>query len=139
MSLTITQELKVLVESEKPGDGIGPETNPLSELIYQSAMGQIIAISASAKNVDQSTNPLAFNYLRKISGVGNRVLNKDVTTLDTLRKVFVSLAGDSDYTFAQVQGADESDFIVFINTNIEKMFEIAGGVYTIEKTDYDSL
>lgn len=139
MSLTITQELQLLRDGETVGGGIGPDVNPLSELIYQSAIGQIITISANAKDVEQAANPLAFNYLRKISGVGYKVLNKDITTLDTLRKVFVSLVGDSAFTFAQVQGADEADFITFINDNIEKMFEITGGVYTIEKTDYDSL
>lgn len=139
MALTVTQELQILRQGETPGDGIGPETNPISELIYQSSMGEIISILTSAKDVDQATNPLAFAYLRKISNVGNRVLNKDITTLDTLRKVFVSLVGDSGYTFQQVSGADEAAFITFINDNIEKIFEITGGVYQIEKEDYDLL
>lgn len=69
MALTITQELQLLREGETVGTGIGPGTNPLSELIYQSSMGNIISILTNAKEVDQATNPLAFNYLRKISNL----------------------------------------------------------------------
>lgn len=139
MALTITQELQLLNEGEKVGTGIGSEVNPISELIYQSAIGKVISISSNAKDVDSELNPNAANYLRKISNVGLRVLNKDNTTLDTLRKVFVSLVGDSAFTFAQVSNANEETFITFINSNIDKMFEVVGGVYPAEKTEYNSL
>ena len=57
MALTITQELQLLNEGETPGTGIGPEINPLSELIYQAGIGESVDFLASAKNVDEPTNP----------------------------------------------------------------------------------
>ena len=137
--ITISEELQVLREAETPGSGIGPGINPLSELVYQSAIGKSIDILSTAKEIDAVVEPAASIYLQKITGVASQVARKNVTTLDTLRKLMVSIIGNSAVTFTQVSNADESAWIGFIEAEALTMFEMMGGVLPHEKQAYDAL
>lgn len=131
MALTIAQELEVLQGA------IGPDDNTLSELVYQTAIGEAVRLSQNAKNPTQGTDE--FNYLQKVGNIGNRIVDNSTTTIEALRKILVSLIGDSVFTYNQVANASDSDWEGFISTNIKECFEIAGGVLPHEKTAYDAL
>ena len=144
MALDITEELQILKESETPGTGVGPDVNPLLEIIYQASIGEAISFLSTAK--DTTGDEPATAYVNKITSLISRINRKDIATLDTMRKIVVSLVGDSTFTFAQVQGADEADWVSLVTGSLlpaevspTLLFERAAGVLPAEKNAYDAL
>lgn len=138
MALTLAQELTLFNESEDTATGVGPTTYPLSELVYQAAVGFSVTLLTTTK--DTTGDDLAASYVGKVTSVATRV-NRRTSTGDTvlaLKKILVSLIGDSA-TWSQVTGASDTAWETFITANIAQVFEIGGGVIKQEKDAYTAL
>lgn len=131
--LTATEQLKLMSNEVKP------PSNDLLTLVQQTATIYAKTFSDDYKEFDPVTYPLAQVYLQKVYGVANQVFRQNIDTIKSLNRITVVLIGDSSYTLAQVEAADDSGWETFILDNMDESFRLLGAVKKDEKTEYDSI
>lgn len=138
MALSIAEELLILKDTDGTNGPDAPDT--LEDIVYQTAVGHSVTLLTTHKVFTPAGNEKADSYLTKVLGVATRIGRKDVQTIDTMRKVLVSLIGDNPgINIGTVQGATNEQWATFVQAEIEQMFELTGGVRVDEKSAYDAL
>lgn len=141
MAITVLLELKIL-----KGD-IGPSVI-LVDLVHQIAMGEGVSFHTKYKvfdtvelvdDVELPINTEANSYLNKVLGVISRVYQVDSHTINSLKKVVVSLIGNSSHDWEAVQDATDENWETFITENMLRTFELLGRVLKEEKTAYEAI
>jgi len=133
MALTASEQLKLMSGEVKP------PSNDLLTLVQQSATIESKDFYDDYKEFDPVTYPLAQTYLQKRYSVANQVFKENINTIKSLNRIIVVLIGDSVYTLAQVEAADDSQWENFIVDNMARASELLGAVKKDEKAEYDSL
>ena len=131
MALTIIQELEII-----RGE-LTPTSTDLTSLVHQSAFGYAKTFYDNLK--DTTDNDEATSYVNKVVAVSMSVLRNDREIIQVLKRMIISIIGDSTFTYAQVSGADDDGWGSFVESQIAQAFEYIGDVRSDEKTAYDLL
>ena len=132
MALTAKEELKILSGEISP-------SSPLIDFVHQIAMSEGVSFYSGYKAFDGTTEIEAQAYLNKILNIIGNVFRVDGKTVNSLVKLIVSLIGDSNNTYSQVDNATDTQLEAFISTNMLRTFELLSGVLKSEKTAYEAL
>jgi len=131
----------------------GPDI-PLSKLMVLVAVDFAINFRENVKTipdpvVDDSDpeNPIvtqsysdASQYKGQVMRMCNQILNAEHGgLLNSFTRVFVTILGRTNYTYAQIEAANQSQWEGFLNNKILEIVEHLAGVSKEGKTEYDDL
>ncbi len=133
MSLTTTDQIAILTGVEAPPSGYG-----LRSYVKQTATEHAKTVLGTYKTVDPQTSPLAKTYLDRLLNVVDFVNKRKESVFESLEAILVSLYAENG-TITAVQNADDAGWEGFLNSNIERAFEIVSEVRQDEKTAYDAI
>jgi hypothetical protein len=114
----------------------------ISDLVFQGCVNKAIQFYDSVKNFDETANPKAAGYKNKMVNTCTQIIraeNGQNGIINVMMRVFASVVGLSSVTKGQVDGATESQWIGFINSNSLEVIEDIAGVTKPEADEYNAL
>ena len=132
MALSIIEEIQIIKGS------YSPKLATLSEIVEQSATGQIDDFYTNVKEIDEASAPLAAMYKTKMLGFISVVANQTSNyTMKIIRIVISNLAATA-VTIADVNSATDDQWVDFVEAEMMHSLEILAGVLPEEKAQYDA-
>lgn len=135
MALTIQEQLSILNGNVKP-DQADASFN-LQSIVQQIAFNQAQEFYKNAENPNQQSAGEAFDYVSKMYGVCDNVINSSRPQIfNTFAKILIAIYADTG-VIATVQSTDTDGWVNFLTNTMEATFELYAGVKTYEKAAYD--
>ena len=131
MALTALEQLELVKGS------VRPDATDLRTLVKATAFIKASAFYDDYKVFDESGEAAATSYLSKMFNLSRSIIrgNSD----ESLFRVLVTIIGEANFTFEQVQAATDSQWEDFVSNNILKTMEIVADIRKNEKTAYDAI
>ena len=124
---------------------IGPDVS-LTELMALVAVDFAIDFREKVKTFELTENEVNINqnanqYKQGILRICNQVLTSSGPggLVNTFVRCFVTILGRTNYTYAQVEAATQTQWEGFMNNNILEIFEHLAGVTKEGKAEYDNI
>jgi len=124
---------------------IGPDVS-LTELMALVAVDFAIDFREKVKTFELTENEVSINqnanqYKQGILRICNQVLTSSGPggLVNTFVRCFVTILGRTNYTYAQVEAATQTQWEGFMNNNILEIFEHLAGVTKEGKAEYDNI
>lgn len=136
MALSALEQIKI-VNGE-----VSPSQTDLRTLVKQSGYIFGTSFQQNYKEIPQSAplteaETLANSYITKMMNLVRTSL-RSTNADDSLYRVMISLIGESNVTFEQVQQATDLQWEAFVQDQSDEAFEIFADIRRDEKTAYNS-